>query len=375
MFSRSKAASWRWGERTARRPRSARDGPSRRPPLEHPGLDDDGGEVDGLYVGGPVDGARVEPEVVAVAPVHLGPQLEEAIDAEEGLGLGVGAVELDVAQSPVGLVALLLQSGRQRRLPAPHGEGAEHPLGRAQRAPGPLELALYPTPAREGPLGHDDGLPVGVVHGVLGEVGPHQVDELAVAQGVLRARGHVIDDGAGGIGTLGHGSQESGGHQVDGDDVHDPLGDAGELAQQAPSVADDHGLGHAEAPDPARIGLGQGRLDDGWTHDRERHVPPLVEEGPFPQGLGVGVGVGPAQALGPGPSRLHQALLHPALTDALGPLGQKGGSRRAQLAPGLLREAGQAGRLSADGVGVVARPPGGAHLLSPIDLGGEGCLR
>ena len=50
--------------------------------------------------------------------------------------------------------------------------------------------------------------------------------------------------------------------EVDGDDVHDALGNPGELAEQAPGVGDDDRLGHAEAADPPGAGLGERGLDD-----------------------------------------------------------------------------------------------------------------
>ena len=56
-----------------------------------------------------------------------------------------------------------------------------------------------------------------------------------------------------GRGLAGGDVDDGGDHEVDGDDVDDALGDAGELLQQAAGVGDDHRLGHAEAADPARV--------------------------------------------------------------------------------------------------------------------------
>ncbi len=176
------------------------------------------------------------------------------------------------------------------------------------------QLAADPAPTREGPRRHHDGLPVGVVEGVLGEPGLHEVDQLSVVQRVPDAGGDVVDAWfartlgrplvgcrvvgcrvVGGKVHPGHG-EDGGGHEVDGDDVDHPLGDAGELAQQAPGIGDDDGLGHAETADPAGARLGQRRLDDRRPHDGHgelRRV--LANESLLAESLGVRVGIGPAQ--------------------------------------------------------------------------------
>jgi hypothetical protein len=56
-------------------------------------------------------------------------QGQEAVDAEHGLGLGVRAVELDVAERPLGLGLLLLDARRPRRLSAAERERREQLLG------------------------------------------------------------------------------------------------------------------------------------------------------------------------------------------------------------------------------------------------------
>ncbi len=93
----------------------------------HPGVLDDRGEVDLVDVGGPVDGCGVEAEGGPVVLVHAVPQGEEPVDAVEGVGLGVGAVELDVAECPVGEQVLLLEGGHPLGLLAPDGERARPP--------------------------------------------------------------------------------------------------------------------------------------------------------------------------------------------------------------------------------------------------------
>ena len=379
MFSRSKAARWRSGERMALRARSARLGW-----LElagrgaDPGVLDDRGEVDVADVGVPVDGGRVEAERPAVVGVHPVPQGQQAVDPVEGLGLGVGAVELDVAEGPVGQQVLLLEGGHPRRLAAPDGQRAHHLFGQVHGLGGPGQLALDPAPAGERPRRHHDGLAVGVVERVLGEPALDQLDQAAVAERVPHAGGHVVDARPLVL-RLGSGQQRLGGHgddgrhhQVDRDDVGDPLGHPGELPQQAPGVGDDDRLGHPEAADPARSGLGQGRLDDRGPDDGHGHgVAVLGDQGPLAQGLGVGVGVGPSEGLGPGLARGHHLLLDPVLAQSFGPLGQEVEPGAPELAPGLLGEAGQPLGPAGLGVEVAALAPGGVDLGAPVHLDAE----
>ena len=65
VFSRSKAARWRCGDRTWRRRRVARGlGAALARRGLHPGVLDDRGQVDVVDVVGPVDDARVEGEAL-----------------------------------------------------------------------------------------------------------------------------------------------------------------------------------------------------------------------------------------------------------------------------------------------------------------------
>ena len=96
-----------------------------------------------------------------------------------------------------------------------------------------------------------------------------------------------------------------------------PSGDAGELAEQAAGVGDDHRLGHAEAADPAGLRLGERRLDDRRPHDRDRHVALHVGQRLLAERLGERVGVGPADARGSGAPGLDELVLDPALAQLL----------------------------------------------------------
>ncbi len=286
VFSRSKAARWRSGERTCSRRRPWRSEVVRPAALgPHAGLGDDRRQVDLLHVGRPVDGAGVEAEGLPVDVVEGLPAGQQVVDAVDGLALGVGAVELDVADGALGLLPLVLQAGRELGLLAPQGEGGQDPVGPFQGGLGPPELGLHPAPAGERPVAGDDGLALPVVERVLLEPARGQVDQLAVAEGVGRARGHLgdVDPAVGRRPGAGDGA-DGGGDLVDRDDVDDALGHAGELLQQAAGVGDDDRLGHAEAPDPARLGLRPGRLDDRRAHDADRDVAPGLAQGPFARG-------------------------------------------------------------------------------------------
>ena len=83
---------------------------------------DDRRQVDLPDVGRPVDGGRVEAERRPVVLVHAVPEGQEAVDPVERVGLGVGAVELDVAERAVGQQVLLLQGRHPLRLLAPDGQ-------------------------------------------------------------------------------------------------------------------------------------------------------------------------------------------------------------------------------------------------------------
>ena len=129
MFSRSKAASWRSGESTWRAQAVlAGLGRCGRRAWCAPGR---ASTTDGRWMLGdvavPVDDAGVEAERRAwSSAVERVPQGEQPVDAVDGLALGVGAVELDVAEGPLGLLALLLERGAPLGLLAPQRQGAEH---------------------------------------------------------------------------------------------------------------------------------------------------------------------------------------------------------------------------------------------------------
>ena len=198
----------------------------------HPGVLDDRGQVDVVDVGGPVDDPGVEAErrlVGLVEPLEAG---QQAVDAVDRLALGVGPVQLDVAEGPLGLLA---------RSSSRADHSAWRPRrGRAWRVDSARSMAWsWPAPAGAGP-GPGRGTTSRARRwagprcrtGPLGEPLPHQVDEVAVAQRVGGAGGDLGDGGLVGR-PAGGGVDDRGDHQVDGDDVDGPLGHAGELLEQA----------------------------------------------------------------------------------------------------------------------------------------------
>ena len=110
-------------------------------------------------------------------------QAQRAVDAKARLGLAVGAVELDVAEGPLGLRPSLLDAGGALGPLAAKGKRVDEPLGGAQGLRGPPQLALDLAAAREGPLRDDDRLAAVVVEGSLGEPVLDEVDELCRSGG------------------------------------------------------------------------------------------------------------------------------------------------------------------------------------------------
>ena len=336
-----------------------------------PGLRHHRRQVHLLHVVGPVQDARVEAEFGAVGVVERVPQSHEAVQLIDGLALGVGAVELDVVAGPLELKAAFFEAGAHHGVASPQRQSGQYPVGGLQRALGPLELPGHPAAPGEGPARHGDRLVVLVVNGVLGEPSAHQVEQRAVLDRVDGAAGDLGDVGAGIDGAPGGHGQDGGHDQIHRDHVDDALGHPGELFEQSPGVGGDHRLGHAESPDPSRIGLGQGRLDDRGPHDAHRDVAAGLGQGPLTEGLGEGVGVGEPEAGRPGPARLGHLVVHPAAAQALHLLGQRGYACRAQLPAGLDRQRGQALGAAAGLLGVAAGPAGAGDLIAPADVGEE----
>ena len=151
---------------------------------------------------------------------------------------------------------------RALRALAAEGKCVDDALGGTEGLRRPPQLALHPAAAGKGPLRHDDRLATVVVEGSLGEPALDEVDELAVAQRVPDPRRDLVDRRAGRVRAVGGDGDERRDDEIDGDDVDDAFGHARELAEQAPGVGDDDGLGHPEAPDPSRARLGERGLDD-----------------------------------------------------------------------------------------------------------------
>jgi hypothetical protein len=171
VFSRSKAPSWRSGASTWRRSRSARVGPVLPRRGLDPGVLDHRRQVDLGDVAVPVDDPRVEAERrPVVAGQAAVPQLEQVLDAVDRLALGVGAVELDVGEGPLDLARACSSSRADHSACLPRSGS----VCSAFSARSSTTLARFswpctrPRPGKR-PLGHDDGLALGVVDRVLGE--------------------------------------------------------------------------------------------------------------------------------------------------------------------------------------------------------------
>ena len=202
MFSRSNTARCRSGDRTARRPRSSRDRPvapgrsasvlpARRGQAD-PGVGDDRRQVD---------------VVDRTGPSRSPPGRSRSRAGPRAAGVSHSSISRSTGRWPRSRCRR--RTARRSRGPgrprpgaprawpsssawrAADGERLQHLLGRAQ-GPGRLpQLALDPAPPGERPLGHVDRLALAVGERMLGEPGPDQVDQLAVAQRVAGARGHL----------------------------------------------------------------------------------------------------------------------------------------------------------------------------------------
>ncbi len=163
--------------------------------------------------------------------------------------------------------------------------------------------------------------------------------------------------------------------EVDGDDVDDALGHAGELPQQAAGERDDHRLGHAEAADPARPRLGERRLDDRRaarsTPGRRRATRPArVRRAPSCTRTRRASRATTARAR-PG---FDHAVLDPLRAPLLGLLGEQRHAGRAELASRLGAEARERLGRAAVGLRVGAGPAGGVDLAAPVDVEEERAL-
>ena len=165
------------------------------------------------------------------------------------------------------------------------------------------------------------------------------------------------------------GNVDNGGDdEVHRDHVDHTLGHAGELFQQAAGVADDDGLRHAEAFDPAGERFGPCRLDDRRPNDGDRDVALALIQRSFTEGLGVGVGVRPAEGGGPGPARFDQLFLDPTLANLLGLCGDEWSACGAEFVTGLAAEPLESVHRAGVGVVIGPGPPCGLDLCLPVDV-------
>ena len=272
---------------------------------------------------------------------------------------------------------MLFEVGADLGLLASQRQRIQDALAGGECELGPVELPSYPTTAGEGPVRHRDGLVLFVVDRVFGEVRLHEVDHLAVLEGVRRSRCDLDDVGLVLAGLLADVRPASGcgedrrHHEVDGDDVDHTLGHPGELFEKASGVGGDDRFGHTEAANPARYRLGERRFDDGGPHNGDRHPVSGLDEAAFAECLGEGVGIGETEACRPNPTRLGHLFADPLLPEALDPLGDGGGSGCAEGLDGVGLECLQALRGSAGLLGVLSGLEGIVGFGSPVDVNEE----
>ncbi len=330
------------------------------------GVLDDRREVDLGDVGRPVDAPRVDVEVAAVGLVEAVPDLHEIVDLVDRLALGVEAVQLDVRERSLDLHPLRLDLRGPLGLPPAERQVMQDLLAAGEHRLGASELALHAATSDELPFGGDDRLALGVVHRMLAEPAAGVVDERAVLQRVDPARCD-LGDRRRLLGSERSHGDDRGDDEVDRDDVDRALRGAGECAEQSAGVGDDHGLGHAEAADPARLRLGERRLDDRGSHDRHRHVALHVGERLLAERLGERVGVRPADAGGPSSPGLDELVLHPALAELFGLRREGRRPGGAELGAGLGAELDEPFGFAAGGIAVGTESPAGGDLAAPVD--------
>ena len=92
---------------------------------------------------------------------------------------------------------------------------------------------------------------------MFGEPFLNERNEFAVAEGIANARADVEHIWRVGSRARRGDGDDRGDDKIDRNDVDHPFGDAGELAEQAAGVRDDHRLRHPKAADPPRMGFGE----------------------------------------------------------------------------------------------------------------------
>ena len=156
------------GEHRCAGPRScAVDGPSPARPAVvcDPGVLDDRRQVDVVHVDGPVDHGRVEANSRLVGSGgRASHSSSRRSTPEDGLGLGVGAVQLDVAEGPLGLPRAAPRAGPPAR-PGGPGRAARCSTFSARASVVLARCSWRCTRPRPGKdhSGHDDGLALVVV--------------------------------------------------------------------------------------------------------------------------------------------------------------------------------------------------------------------
>ena len=190
-------------------------------------------------------------------------QREHVVVDEVQLDLGVGAVQVHVAAQEVQPPLLGVEVAGDGADPVAARGQRQRPLGQVVGALARGQRPLDDPGAGEAPRGQPDGAAGVHVERVPGEVLADVVVQLPERQGVACARAEVevarARRPAGGVAAHGDDRVD---HQVDRHDVDDRVRGGGQLGELAAAVGQDDRVGHLEALDPARVGRGQGGLDD-----------------------------------------------------------------------------------------------------------------
>ena len=110
---------------------------------------DDRREVDLLDERVPLDRSRIETEPLLVISVAALEEFEQPVDAEDGFGLRVRAVQLDIPEGPFRLRPSFFEASREVGLLPADRKRRRQSLRGCYEFGGPLELALHAAPTRE----------------------------------------------------------------------------------------------------------------------------------------------------------------------------------------------------------------------------------
>ena len=163
-------------------------------------------------------------------------------------------------------------------------------------------------------------------------------------------------------------------HDVDRNDVDDPVGRCREIRELAATEGQNDRLGHLEAFDPAGMRPGQRTFDDRGPHYADGQRTRVLLEVALPERFGHRVAVGPAEAAGALPTGSDQLLAYPLLAQALGFHRDRRQPGPADFCGGLLVESGESIGSSGGVFGALANALRRRLLGLPVARVGHGSL-